>query len=188
MMITCLNILLLLVTTQLNNAHPSDYIPSVEEIQDAVEKVLINQGQARMAKSYILYRQKRTEFRKLKQNILGKLDDSKLSVNGLMIAQSRYLNKNKDEHVIETPKEMFKRVAKSCAPKHTPKIGIFFFIQMSINSFSFFIHPVSCLTYAADPVRITLSTFKSFLVNLSGFFIFAFKAVFKSKANLTINP
>ncbi|HHI03917.1 MAG TPA: adenosylcobalamin-dependent ribonucleoside-diphosphate reductase [Candidatus Woesearchaeota archaeon] len=100
------------VITELNKKHPDEYIPNVEEVQDIVEKTLINKGHAKMAKAYILYRQKRTEIRKLKQNILGKLDDSKLNVNGLLIAQSRYLLKDKE---IETPKEMFRRVAKHVA-------------------------------------------------------------------------
>ena len=47
------------------NMNPADYIPSVEEIQDAVETVLISEGHARIAKAYILYRQKRAEIRKL---------------------------------------------------------------------------------------------------------------------------
>ncbi|MEK6916880.1 MAG: adenosylcobalamin-dependent ribonucleoside-diphosphate reductase [Nanoarchaeota archaeon] len=93
----------------------SDKIIAVEEVQDIIEKVLINEGQAKMAKAFILYRQKRTELRKLKQNILGKMDDSRLSVNGLLIAKSRYLIKDKETNTFETPQEMFKRVSKALA-------------------------------------------------------------------------
>lgn len=39
-------------------------IPYVEEIQDAIEKVLIEEGHARTAKAFILYREKRTQLRK----------------------------------------------------------------------------------------------------------------------------
>ena len=39
-------------------------IPTVEEAQDTVEKVLLENGQAKTAKSYILYRQKRAEVRR----------------------------------------------------------------------------------------------------------------------------
>ena len=39
-------------------------IPTVEEIQDVVEKVLIKNGHAKTAKAYILYRAKRAELRK----------------------------------------------------------------------------------------------------------------------------
>lgn len=35
-----------------------DKIPSVEEVQDTVEKILIEEGHAQTAKSYILYREK----------------------------------------------------------------------------------------------------------------------------------
>lgn len=38
-------------------------IPAVEEIQDIVEKVLIENGHAKTAKAYILYRQQRAEIR-----------------------------------------------------------------------------------------------------------------------------
>ncbi|MBI2145134.1 adenosylcobalamin-dependent ribonucleoside-diphosphate reductase [Candidatus Woesearchaeota archaeon] len=38
-------------------------LPTVEEIQDAVEKVLIEEGHAKTAKAYILYRAKRAELR-----------------------------------------------------------------------------------------------------------------------------
>ncbi len=44
-------------------AAKSDKVPTVEEVQDAVEKVLIEEGHARTAKAYILYRAKRAELR-----------------------------------------------------------------------------------------------------------------------------
>ena len=39
-------------------------LPTVEGVQDIVEKVLIQYGYAKTAKAYILYRQKRSEERK----------------------------------------------------------------------------------------------------------------------------
>ncbi|MDR0469559.1 MAG: anaerobic ribonucleoside-triphosphate reductase [Peptococcaceae bacterium] len=42
---------------------PEDYVFSVEEIQDAVEKTLIEHGHAQTAKAYILYREKRSMVR-----------------------------------------------------------------------------------------------------------------------------
>ncbi|MBN1808358.1 MAG: anaerobic ribonucleoside-triphosphate reductase [Planctomycetes bacterium] len=42
---------------------PPDDTPEIEDIQDMVEKVLIETGHARTAKAYILYRQKRTDIR-----------------------------------------------------------------------------------------------------------------------------
>ena len=45
------------------NKMPPDYIYSVEEIQDIVEKTLIEQGHAKTAKAYILYRERRSMIR-----------------------------------------------------------------------------------------------------------------------------
>ncbi|MEW5719844.1 MAG: ATP cone domain-containing protein [Chloroflexota bacterium] len=42
---------------------PPEHIPTVEEIQDLVEKVLIENGHARVAKAYILYRAERARLR-----------------------------------------------------------------------------------------------------------------------------
>jgi uridine kinase len=42
---------------------PPEHIPTVEEIQDIVEKVLIENGHARVAKAYILYRAERARLR-----------------------------------------------------------------------------------------------------------------------------
>ncbi len=43
---------------------PPDHTPTVEEIQDLVEKVLIENGHAKVAKAYILYRQERAALRR----------------------------------------------------------------------------------------------------------------------------
>jgi ribonucleoside-triphosphate reductase len=45
-------------------------LPSVEEVQDAVEKVLIENGHARTAKAYILYRDRRTRIREGKTELM----------------------------------------------------------------------------------------------------------------------
>jgi len=42
---------------------PEEQTPTVEEIQDAVEKVLIETGHAKVAKAYILYRDERARMR-----------------------------------------------------------------------------------------------------------------------------
>ncbi len=48
----------------------SDSIPNVEQIQDAVEQVLIAHNYAAVAKSYILYRQNREEVRQTKNIVV----------------------------------------------------------------------------------------------------------------------
>jgi uridine kinase len=47
----------------LNREYGGDRYPHIEEIQDVVEKVLIENGHARVAKAYILYRQDRNQAR-----------------------------------------------------------------------------------------------------------------------------
>ena len=49
--------------------HPGE-TPTVEEIQDLVEKTLIEKGHAKTAKAYILYRKQREKIRNMKSTIL----------------------------------------------------------------------------------------------------------------------
>ena len=90
-------------------------LPSVEEVQDTVENVLMEEGQAAVAKAYILYRQQRSELRKEKTLVLEKeeLDevDKRFDVNGLRVLKARYLRKDATGKLIETPKQLFTRVA-----------------------------------------------------------------------------
>jgi len=50
-------------------------IPTVEDIQDIVEKVLIERGHAKTAKAYILYRYERTRAREMKSNLMRVLNE-----------------------------------------------------------------------------------------------------------------
>jgi len=85
-------------------------IPDIETIQDEVESALMEAGYIKIARAYILYRSDRSRIRKSK-SILGLQDDLKLPVNSLMVLKSRYLRKDNQQHIIETPREMFRRVA-----------------------------------------------------------------------------
>jgi ribonucleoside-diphosphate reductase alpha chain len=89
-------------------------IPSVENVQDVVEEVLIKRGYANVAKAYILYRQRRAEVRAAKA-LLGVTDDLKLTVNAVRVLQRRYLLRDERGEIIETPSQMFRRVAKAVA-------------------------------------------------------------------------
>lgn len=91
-----------------------DEIPSVEQVQDIVEKILIENGHARTAKAYILYRQKRAEIRKMKA-LLGVTDELKLPLNAIIVLERRYLRKDEKGRVIESTRQMFRRIAKSLA-------------------------------------------------------------------------
>ena len=50
-------------------------IPSVEEIQDAVEMILIDAGHARTAKEFILYRAERTRVREMNTRLMKVYED-----------------------------------------------------------------------------------------------------------------
>ena len=89
-------------------------IPGVEDVQDIVEETLIKRGYAKVAKAYILYRKEREQIRAAK-SFIGVRDDLKLSVNATQVLQKRYLLKNDRGEVIETPAQMFRRVAKAIA-------------------------------------------------------------------------
>jgi len=53
------------VLTELKKRFGEDGVPTVEEIQDIVEKMLIEDGHARTAKAYILYRKQHQDLREL---------------------------------------------------------------------------------------------------------------------------
>ncbi|MEM0049596.1 MAG: vitamin B12-dependent ribonucleotide reductase [Candidatus Bathyarchaeia archaeon] len=91
-----------------------DRIPSVEDVQDIVEQVLIKNGYDAVAKAYILYRHQRAELRE-KKKLLGVTDDLKLSLNAITVLERRYLLKDETGRTVETPSQMFRRVAKAIA-------------------------------------------------------------------------
>ncbi|NPA75584.1 MAG: ribonucleotide-diphosphate reductase subunit alpha, partial [Euryarchaeota archaeon] len=87
---------------------------TVEEIQDIVEDTLMEMGFRRAAKAYIIYRAERKKLRQEKQ-VIGVKDDLKLTVNAIKVLEARYLLKDDDGNIIETPRQMFHRVARYLA-------------------------------------------------------------------------
>src|SRR5215510_12095286 len=90
-------------------------VPSVEDVQDMVESILIEEGLSETAKAYILYRHERRKIRDEKMKILNKKDldeiDKSFSVNSLRVLASRYLLRDDNNEIIEGPRQMFERVA-----------------------------------------------------------------------------
>src|ERR671921_22930 len=91
------------------------FIPSVEDVQDIVESILIEEGLSDTAKAYILYRHERRKIREDKMKILNKKDldevDKVFDVNSLRVLASRYLLRDNNNEITEGPKQMFERVA-----------------------------------------------------------------------------
>jgi ribonucleoside-diphosphate reductase alpha chain len=88
-------------------------IPSVEDAQDIVIEVLKRRGYEKVALEYEAYRKKKEEIRALR----GKLGivDPKLTVNAIEVLNRRYLLRDETERIIETPAELFRRIAKAIA-------------------------------------------------------------------------
>ncbi len=103
------------VLEKVESEMPKGSIPTVEGIQDIVEQVLIETGHAKTAKAYIIYRQKRAELRTEKKHILEKDEidevDKKFDPNALKVLKARYLRKDESGKLVETPKQLFTRVA-----------------------------------------------------------------------------
>ena len=93
----------------------SNRVPSVENIQDIVEYTLIDSGNSDIAKAYIVYRHERRKLRDEKMKIINSksLDTTskKFDLNCLRVLASRYLMRNGKNEIIESPTQMFERVA-----------------------------------------------------------------------------
>jgi ribonucleoside-diphosphate reductase alpha chain len=89
--------------------------PSVEDIQDIVESTLIDCGNSDIAKAYIVYRHERRKLRDEKMKVLNNktLDpvSKNFDLNCLRVLASRYLFRNNKNEIIESPTQMFERVA-----------------------------------------------------------------------------
>jgi len=103
------------VNKLLQQGFSSSTPPSVEDIQDMVESTLIDKGLSEIAKAYILYRHERRKLRDKKTKVLNlkTLDhvSKKFDLNCLRVLASRYLMRNNKGDIIESPSQMFERVA-----------------------------------------------------------------------------
>jgi len=87
--------------------------PSVEDAQDLVIEVLRKKGYGRVAEAYETYRKKKREIRELRERL--SIEAPKLTVNALEVLRQRYLLRDENERIIESPDQLFRRVAKAVA-------------------------------------------------------------------------
>jgi ribonucleoside-diphosphate reductase alpha chain len=92
------------------------FVPEVEQVQDLVEIALIESGLARTAKAYILYREEHRQLREAQKQILnGRTTKLPFTLNALQVVAKRYLQQDDKGNVLETPEEMYMRVAATLA-------------------------------------------------------------------------
>ncbi len=105
-------------------------LAQVEKVQDIVEQVLMAAGHYQTAKAYILYRQARSVERRV-ERIIGVKDDLDFTPNQLKVMRNRYLLKDSEGKVIETPSELFHRVARVLSKGEKKQIENDFYEVMS---------------------------------------------------------
>src|SRR3989344_1198993 len=90
-------------------------IPTVEDVQDIVVETLKMSGFEEVADLYNAYREKRKEIREAKYFLI--LHDMKIQItpNAYKVLESRYLRKDENGKIIETPTQLFQRVARNIA-------------------------------------------------------------------------
>jgi len=90
----------------LSQSLPEDGQPQVEQIQDLVEKVLIEHGHARTAKAYILYRNRRTRIREQKSELMDAVSEV-LQESGADLLD------------VSTPSSKLRRIALAASEQYT---------------------------------------------------------------------
>jgi ribonucleoside-triphosphate reductase len=132
------------VIVYLSEQKLSGLIPTVEEIQDAVEKVLIEKGHARTAKAYILYRAKRTRIREAKSELMDAVKEILLEGN------------RKEEEANFSPAEKMNRIALAASQKYYLDNLLPPEIAAAHQEGSFYIHSLGYYSKALDSLQIDL--------------------------------
>jgi len=87
----------------------------IEDIQDISEECMMTLGYTSAAKSYILYREKHRRQRQLREHLDLANNELDMGINAAQLLQTRYLARDIYGNVVETPSELFRRVAKHIA-------------------------------------------------------------------------
>ncbi len=93
---------------------PKGIVSTVKDVQDVIIEVLQKNKLPQIAKAYVEHRKIHKEavgFR----TVYGVRDDLGMSTNAIIVLAKRYLLKNDQGVIIETPARLFRRVAKALA-------------------------------------------------------------------------
>jgi len=91
-----------------------DEVPSVEDVSDNVETVLMQKHPA-VAKSFIIFREYKRKLREIRKVYTGSVEKTNLSLNAIKVLEARYLLKDNNGNIIETPNQLFDRVSEHIA-------------------------------------------------------------------------
>ena len=103
------------VNKALYDQYDGNTIQGVEEVQDVVVAKMLAGGFHKTARAYMIYRQRHKEMRLMRQPLTEVMEVSDLADNSLVVLKKRYLLKDDNGEVVETPTDMFKRVATNIA-------------------------------------------------------------------------
>jgi ribonucleoside-diphosphate reductase alpha chain len=122
-----------LVFKDLKTKFSQEAVIGTDDVGDSVERILLEENLFDIAKAYIIARERQRQEARAGRG-LGVKNDLGLSYNQLIVISNKYLQKNETGLIIETPKQMFERVAKAVAlaeKKSTKKWQKEFFDLMS---------------------------------------------------------
>lgn len=100
------------IVAQLNREYSGEQLPTTERVKTLVEKTLLEKGHLRTAQAYLLYYHKKREERQRK---VPEMEKAIFSAQAQRILERRYLLKDEEGSIIETPQQMLRRVARSIA-------------------------------------------------------------------------
>jgi ribonucleoside-diphosphate reductase alpha chain len=93
---------------------PKGILPQVKDVQDLILEVLAKNKLPQVAKAFLEHRKMHKEsvgFR----TVHGVRDDLGMSTNAIVVLGKRYLLRNEQGAIVETPSRLFRRVAKAIA-------------------------------------------------------------------------
>src|SRR3989338_7883951 len=87
-------------------------VPKVEEIDELILTVLNDYGFPEVAEAFSKFKEKKS---KSKKAVKGEKRELGMSSNALAVLKSRYLKKNDKGEIVESPSDLFARVANNIA-------------------------------------------------------------------------
>jgi len=103
-----------LVDMDLHKRLDKEAVIGTDDIGDTVERILLEENLFHVAKAYIIARERQRQEARASKG-LGVKDDLGLSYNQLIVIGNKYLQKDDNGKIIETPRQMFERVARALA-------------------------------------------------------------------------